>query len=157
MSTHSRIGYFEPKDGMIHSVYCHSDGYLEHNGKMLVEHYSNLNKLRRLISQGSISFLDVHISTLSAPKPLEPRYKCFSDYAKGWKHTYDTPAKGVTTFHFRDRGEAWDWCKPFVSHNFTDEQEYNYLYKAGKWAYCHPWVSHDWKPIPADFKELVEA
>ena len=37
MATRSTIAKLG-KDGIIKAVYCHSDGYLEHNGKVLNEY-----------------------------------------------------------------------------------------------------------------------
>ena len=49
MATRSRIG-IQLADESILSVYCHWDGYLAHNGKMLQEYYSNPFILRDLIA-----------------------------------------------------------------------------------------------------------
>lgn len=40
MSTRSTIAY-ENADGTIKKVYCHYDGYVRHNGKILAEHYEH--------------------------------------------------------------------------------------------------------------------
>jgi len=57
MATRSSIGILTNKNE-IHSIYCHSDGYLEHNGCLLFVHYSDVEKLKQLISLGNISALD---------------------------------------------------------------------------------------------------
>jgi len=56
MGTRSRIGY-ELADHTVVSVYCHWDGYVEHNGKVLVEHYQNREDVQDLIDGGSMSSL----------------------------------------------------------------------------------------------------
>ena len=56
MGTRSTIA-LEFADGTVEQVYCHWDGYLEHNGKILQEHYSDPFKLRDLIDMGGISSL----------------------------------------------------------------------------------------------------
>jgi hypothetical protein len=56
MGTRSRIGYELPDHSVI-SVYCHWDGYVEHNGKILVEHYQNRDDVMDLIDGGSMSSL----------------------------------------------------------------------------------------------------
>ena len=38
MSTRSRIA-IKQNDGTYKSIYCHSDGYLEHNGYILYNYY----------------------------------------------------------------------------------------------------------------------
>lgn len=56
MATRSRIG-IKYSNGSIHSVYCHSDGYYSHNGRILHEHYQCLDKVKQLIALGSLSSL----------------------------------------------------------------------------------------------------
>ncbi len=38
-------------------MYCHSDGYVEYNGKMLCEHYMDKAKVAALIELGNMSYL----------------------------------------------------------------------------------------------------
>ena len=54
MATRSTIGVLNT-DGSVTAVYCHWDGYPEHNGKILIENYTTEEKVRELISFGSIS------------------------------------------------------------------------------------------------------
>lgn len=56
MGTRSTIA-LEFADGTVEQVYCHWDGYLEHNGKVLQEHYSDPFKLKELIALGGFSSL----------------------------------------------------------------------------------------------------
>jgi hypothetical protein len=56
MGTRSTIGVLNT-DGSVTAVYCHWDGYPEHNGKILMENYITEEKVRELIDFGSISSL----------------------------------------------------------------------------------------------------
>jgi hypothetical protein len=56
MGTRSRIG-IEMPDHTVVSVYCHWDGYVEGNGKTLVEYYQNRDDVQELIDGGSMSAL----------------------------------------------------------------------------------------------------
>ena len=56
MATRSTIA-LEFADGTVQQVYCHWDGYLEHNGKILFNHYVDPYKTRDLIDMGDISSL----------------------------------------------------------------------------------------------------
>jgi hypothetical protein len=56
MGTRSTIA-LEFADGTVQQVYCHWDGYLDHNGKILQEHYTNPFKVRDLIDLGAMSSL----------------------------------------------------------------------------------------------------
>ena len=83
MGTRSLIGR-ENVDGSIDAVYCHWDGYLSHNGRILLDHY-DMAKLDRLIRLGDLSSLGGEI---------------------GEKHDFDKRPEGVCTFYNRDRDEA---------------------------------------------------
>ena len=56
MGTRSRIG-IEMPDHSVVSVYCHWDGYVEGNGKTLVQYYLNREDVQELIDGGSMSTL----------------------------------------------------------------------------------------------------
>jgi hypothetical protein len=60
MGTRSRIG-IRNADGTITSVYCHCDGYLSHNGRLLLDHWSDEKKLRKLMKMGDMSVLGEEI------------------------------------------------------------------------------------------------
>lgn len=62
MSTRSNIG-IKRKNGNIEVVYCHSDGYLSYNGKMLLDNYQNLDKVNSLINLGDMSYLKEDIES----------------------------------------------------------------------------------------------
>lgn len=90
MSTRSMIAR-QYEDGSFRAVYAHWDGYPEHNGRMLLSHYSDMDKLNSLLDEGDIS--------------------CLRDRV-GEKHDFgefglsDTAKENDwTTFYGRDRGE----------------------------------------------------
>lgn len=87
MATRSRIG-IEQEDGTILSIYCHWDGYPSHNGRILLEHYTDRDKVSKLMELGAIS---------SLAKNLKPDI--------GVEHDFEKPAKGVVVAYHRDRGE----------------------------------------------------
>ncbi len=149
MSTRSRIGYQDPKTGFIHSVFCHWDGYLSNNGRILRDHYKDMKKVKRLIALGSLSSLEANVSWRTVPKPFVHRYyREGNNYAQFVdKHTYDTPVKDVVVAYHRDRNEPWDSVKPDVESIMLDRQEYNYLFRKGQWFYRTENMS-EWKPIP---------
>ena len=89
MATRSTIAKLG-KDGIIKAVYCHKDGYLEHNGKVLNEYYRDESKVDELLAQGDVSFLDENIGVKID----------FNDY----KTRY---ANKQCKFYMRDRGEKY--------------------------------------------------
>ncbi len=62
MSTRSNIG-IKRKNGNIEVVYCHNDGYLSYNGKILLENYQDLDKVNSLIDLGDMSYLKEDIES----------------------------------------------------------------------------------------------
>ena len=119
MGTRSRIGVMH--GDKCKSVYCHWDGYLDHNGRILLEHYDSA-KANHLVALGDISSLD---RTVEIPEGVE--------------HTFENPVKGITSFYGRDRGETG--CEFAVDHTFEDFMkrvdgcgaEFYYIMKDGVW------------------------
>ena len=56
MGTRSTIA-LEFADGSVSQVYCHWDGYLDNNGKILQAHYTDPFKVRALVDLGGFSSL----------------------------------------------------------------------------------------------------
>jgi hypothetical protein len=123
MATRSTIA-IEYADGTVDQIYCHWDGYLDNNGVILRDHYSDPFKLQQLIDLGDISSLGPEI---------------------GEQHSFEIPfnygtpeytaemerRQGITTFYGRDRGEAGVGAKRFK--NFEEyarehqREEYEYI------------------------------
>jgi hypothetical protein len=121
MATRSTIA-LEFADGTIGQVYCHWDGYLEHNGKMLQEYYSNPFILRDLIDLGDISSLKPTIGTKHP----------FSQYDNGMStEEFYELYRDMTTFYGRDRGESGTsarYFKDYLDYKMNyQREEYNYI------------------------------
>ena len=56
MGTRSHILYEKENEEVV-QMYCHYDGYLEHNGQMLMKHYNNEDKAKALVNNGYASGL----------------------------------------------------------------------------------------------------
>ena len=67
MSTNSYIGYLLP-NGDVRSIYCHSDGYISHNGLILVENYQAARDIAQMVELGDMSCLRHNIH----PTPSMP-------------------------------------------------------------------------------------
>ena len=128
MGTRSTIA-LEFADKTVQQVYCHWDGYIDHNGKILFENYSNPFILRDLIDMGDISSLGPKVGTKHP----------FSPHGDGDKAAYDAAQEaGYTTFYGRDRGEDGVSAKKFK--DFADYkanhqyEEYEYILRTdGLW------------------------
>lgn len=140
MGTRSRIGVMH--GDVLKSVYCHWDGYLDHNGRILLEHYDSA-KANHLVSLGDISSLDKNV-----------------EIPEGVEHSFQVPLDGITVFYGRDRGETG--CDFQVSHTFNDflekcdasGAEYYYIMKDGVW-YCGN--TYDGTPISNVLVPLADA
>ena len=118
MATRSTIA-LEFADGTVEQVYCHWDGYLEHNGQILLKHYSDPFKLQRLIDLGAISSLGPEIGEKQ-------------DFDKR-----DTHNDNWSLIYARDRGEdlVKNKFKDYADYRANAQfEEYNYILRTdGKW------------------------
>ena len=127
MGTRSRIAVMHGT--VCKSVYCHWDGYLEHNGQILQQHYDSA-KANQLVALGDISSLRPEIGEKHAFSKLEVPMD---------GEAYDKLYGDMTTFYGRDRGE--EGCEWQVAHTFEEflEQadgcgaEFYYVMKDGVW------------------------
>jgi hypothetical protein len=118
MATRSRIA-IENENGSVTSIYCHYDGYPEHNGAILQEHYTDHEKVKKLIALGDISILSHEV-----------------DIPEGVEHSFETPVKGITVAYHRDRGDDFHQKSNASVNEFFngDIQEYGYCFTAaGEW------------------------
>lgn len=119
MGTRSTIA-IRNEDGTVSGIYCHWDGYLAYNGKILVENYTDEAKVRELIALGNISSLGENIGSKVD----------FDDY--------DSHNKGQCVAYGRDRGERDQEAKnyPFWDALIGNAgEEYNYLFVPGEGWY----------------------
>ena len=56
MATRSTISVVND-NGSVLSIYCHWDGYLSNNGRILYNHYTDLESVTKLVRAGAISSL----------------------------------------------------------------------------------------------------
>lgn len=101
MGTRSRIAVMHGE--VCKSVYCHWDGYLEHNGRILQEHYDSA-KANHLVALGDISSLGAKIGDEHPFSKFELNTDS-PDFAKLMAVHEQAQAEGWTTFYGRDRGE----------------------------------------------------
>lgn len=134
MGTRSRIGVWN--NGAVKSVYCHWDGYLSHNGKILLEHYDEA-KSRTLVDLGDISSLRQDIGIKHAFSPFESNNPNLGQVLT--HEEYESLFGNMTTFYGRDRGETGVEAMESADLNeFLEEcdncaAEYYYIMKDGVW------------------------
>lgn len=147
MGTRSRIGYELP-DHTVVSVYCHYDGYVEHNGRVLVEHYTDRDAVKELIDGGSMSSLrTTHLWVTAAVRDQEGQI--VRDMDGNWVYS---PTRDPQPLYHTERGEELN-----VEHTSFDEfvsgnsgEEYAYLFDLnGNWkAYKIGWGPVETIEIP---------
>lgn len=121
MGTRSRIGVMH--GDKLKSVYCHWDGYLAHNGKILQEKYDSA-KANHLVALGDMSSLRNNV-----------------EIPEGVEHTFEKPSEDICVFYGRDRGETGTEFKvAYMFEEFLEQcdncgAEYYYIMKDGVW-YC---------------------
>jgi len=144
MGTRSRIGVMHGDN--VKSVYCHWDGYLEHNGVILQEHYDSA-KANNLVALGDLSSLKPEIGI---------------QHAFGYHGTeisaedYETQFGNMCTFYGRDRGEKgteWKTHTNFVDF-FAEVEgswcEWYYIMRDGVW-----YVGNRYETDEKFFQKLV--
>jgi len=122
MSTRSYI-CIETTKGQYDGIYCHSDGYLTHNGAMLLDHYQDRKKVEKLISLGNLSCLCQNVD----PNPNLPH-----------SFDYSNRQDDVCVFYGRDRGETNQEAHPVTLENLADDPWIEYVYIFGldnTWRY----------------------
>ena len=90
MATRSVIARLD--NNGIKAIYCHNDGYLSNNGKILDQHYADENKVDKLLKLGSLSYLRDDIET-------QNNFKTFPIRGN------EIELKDVTMAYHRDRGD----------------------------------------------------
>ena len=127
MGTRSRIGVMH--GDKLKSVYCHWDGYLQHNGLILQNHYDSA-KANHLVSLGYISSLREEIG-------VEHPFSMFDVTPNLSQDEYYEKYGKMTTFYGRDRKETdTDFTvdqtfEEFLSKDY--DYEYYYIMRDGVW------------------------
>jgi hypothetical protein len=148
------IAIQNPYSKDIRAVYCHWDGYLEHNGAILHKHYAASPKVNNLIALGDISSLRPEIGEKHAFSRLETP---MDDEA------YDKLYGNMTTFYTRDRGEDtpfkvfptlakaedyYTWSEYFYCFKYSKADDY----QSGEWHYKK--AGERWKKLAPAIRKL---
>ena len=141
MSTRSLIAK-ETKDGAFEAIYCHHDGYPEHHGPILTQHYATEKAVDALLALGSLSRLGRALGT-----------------AKDDPSTHLTAAiEGKRCLAYgRDQGEK-DQGKRLYQHEkdlleAADDSwaDYIYLFRDGRWFFRRNRPEQVWHALKTDW------
>lgn len=122
MATRSTIA-MKTATGQVQAIYCHWDGYIDHNGKVLMTHYTDPAKVAEMIALGDLSSLGELIGepcdfdNRSTQKNEEGQAQCVA-YAR------DRGETGVEPQTFDDVAQ---WVDGY------DGVEYYYLFNGQDW------------------------
>jgi hypothetical protein len=127
MGTRSRIGVMH--GDKVKSIYCHYDGYLEHNGQVLAQYYDSA-KANNLVALGDMSTLRPQIGEKHAFSQFDlspEEVEAYKELTRDW-----------CTFYGRDRGEVSVWKVANTFEEFLEQAdlcgaEYYYIMKDGVW------------------------
>jgi hypothetical protein len=120
MATRAIIAKLDDKG--VKAIYNHSDGYLEHAGRILAEHYRDESKVDELLSHGDVSIIDENIGVKID----------FNDY----KTRY---ANKQCKFYMRDRGEKYKHAEQLkdetelIEFSNNCDVDFIYMFAYGYW------------------------
>jgi hypothetical protein len=148
------IAIQNPYSKDVRAVYCHWDGYLEHNGAILQKHYSASPKVNNLIALGDLSSLRPEIGDKHLFSSME-----INDKAE--RAAYEETVKDMCTFYTRDRGEdapfkVFPTLKKAEAYFEGSWCEYLYVFKYSK---ASDYTTGEWhfKKIGGRWKKLAPA
>ena len=127
-------------DDLYEGIYCNLDGYLTHNGAMLLDHYQDRKKLDELIALGNISELAQNIEP-------DPDFEHSFDYGKR--------QEGVVVAYGRDRGEQGQESKKYSISKLLDRTDVDYIYvldDTDKWIYVKT-PAREFKDVKTDLNK----
>lgn len=142
MGTRSTIGVVNA-DGTVTGIYCHWDGYPDHNGRILRNHYTTPDKIIKLMKLGDLSVLGPEIGRKHAFSPFE--------VPDSERVAFEIKTEGWCTAYGRDRGEEGTKAQKYkdIFEFLADDrgQAYSYVYVNNKWE-CRNY-NKDLVDIPA--------
>lgn len=109
MATRSMIGIYNPADGSVSASCCHYDGYLEHVGRTLVDHY-NTQYDAEIVARGG------YLSSLYSDYAESRQGSVHSDIAVPYESVEQFMLNGYdyygADYIYLWDGEAWFFATP---------------------------------------------
>ena len=119
MSTRCLIAR-EREDGRIEAIYCHHDGYPNHAGRILREHYRQEEKVKALIALGGLSALGAELGRKLSPRKVRRRWGFQTNTCVAYHR--DLGEEKIEIHHFDQAEELLEKAGEFWA-------EYVYLYR----------------------------
>lgn len=153
MATRSTIALLRD-NGEVVKVYCHWDGYLDNNGRLLVENYNTPEKIEALLAGGDISSLGRVVGEKHPFDTYDKSKLTAEDLALAER----AEAESWTLYYGRDRGETGTEPKVYADLGLYERnaqfEEYNYCFIYGTWYY----TSYDGKvrSVAEELEKIAE-
>jgi len=174
MGTRSMIAIQNPYNKTVRAVYCHWNGYLEHNGAILAKHYADSPKVNNLIALGDLSSLGTQIGEAHPFSPFVSDTEEFKALPKAEQERIKEEIRvaheaakdaGYCTYYTRDRGEdapfkvfntlkeaeeyfEGSWCEYLYVYKYKTSDDYN----TGEWHYKK--MGERWKKLAPAVRKL---
>jgi hypothetical protein len=157
MATRGTISIVDKRtnEGKGETIYTHWDSYPSNNGRILLEHYQDANKVKELIALGDISSLAENVSPSKSGvlRKMNENYE-YDLIPTNEPHSFDKPHNGVVVAYMRDRGEKNCHSSFFYGKEPNNKiaQEYDYLFVVEE----NKWYVRDNSKARPKFVELTE-
>jgi hypothetical protein len=140
MSTRSNI-IVKLGTGKWHRIYCHSDGYLEHNGRILFESYRSQARAEALVRLGDLSCIGPEIGK---KHPFDWYAPLYERHAGDWDKIHADPDyivySNMCLAYGRDRGgkDVSGFITDTLGEALGDDvEEYVYVWADGAWRWSN--------------------
>jgi len=159
MSTNARIGLQKTADAPVRSIYSHWDGYPAGVGRTLLDHWTTLDKIEKLIALGDLSVLGANLGEDRGTDYFDLRYKL----EVGSPEWQEIQNRDECVAYGRDRGEEHTEADRHPRDSWPNcgqEWEYLFVSSLGEWlgrsVGWGPYPTGKWTPL-ADLVREDEA
>lgn len=146
MATRSTIAMKTP-EGKVRAIYCHWDGYIDHNGKILIGNYTDPAKITALMDLGDLSCLREEIGQVQdfdAQFSTEPELPITDNWCLAYGRD-----RGEVDIEAKTYDHIGDWVQ-----GFDMGVEFFYLWDGQDWL-VHKHYDTDYNGFPVfDYVEV---
>ena len=128
MSTRSNIAYEE--DGVVKVAFCRQDGYLDHTGRMLFDHYNSFEKAKELVDLGSYQSIKPDVESIGKNS-------------------------GSLSHHLNTRTDTYRSIRSYMYHVDAQEIEYIYMWEKKMWWFAQSVALNTWEEPEQGYLQFV--
>ena len=131
MSTRSNIVY--DTGDSVRAVYCHHDGYLDHNGRILFDHYNSEDKVEALIELGDFTSLKPTVEETREKTMRSVSFESDRGFRTLDQYMHQVDGSDIEYIYLWDK-YMW-WISRNIEINLWDRSEYEKGYR--EWIFYH--------------------